>query len=73
MVAADPIGIKIIYSTNRKFRASICTRELLDLAESGSHRAVSNNSRKRTTETAARSVAPESGCERYGDTSTTVC
>jgi hypothetical protein len=40
MVAADPIRITIIYFTNRKFRASICSRELLDPAESGSRRAV---------------------------------
>jgi hypothetical protein len=40
MVAADPILITIIYFTNRTFRASVCTRELLDPAESGSRGAV---------------------------------
>jgi hypothetical protein len=40
MLASDPILITIIYFTNRNFRASVCTRELLDPAESGSWRAV---------------------------------
>ena len=39
-MAPDSILITIIYFTNRNFRASICTRELLDPAESGSRRAV---------------------------------
>lgn len=40
MVAVDSIFITIIDLTNRNFRASIYTRELLDPAESGSRRAV---------------------------------
>jgi hypothetical protein len=35
MAAADPILIRIIYLTNRNFRASIWTRELLDPARIG--------------------------------------
>ena len=73
MLAVDLILIKIIYFTNRNFRATICFRGILDPVKSGAHRAVPNKSRKRTTETAVRPGVPPWGCERYGEiTPTTV-